>query len=303
MFFVHKSDIGEKGVMKSYFFKRFVRIYPFYWLVLIPIALAYFLVPSMGSPEKREWLVILSSFLLVHTGSVTVIDPAWTLYYEVMFYLVFSFVIWNGVRGFFLLAIWAVLGIVGAIFFDGNYTRFYFSEFNLLFVFGVVAAKFFGDNAKWERSSIVIGGVLFCGAIVAERAIGGPVGDSFFYRCENVLLGLASMLVIYALVSFERNKKLAFPKVLLSLGNASFAIYIIHMPLQTLVLTVLMRRVHVVSQFPTLLYVGVLIVSLWVGNVFHLLFEKPLLRFLRRRLALSTPSKPQIVKIHQETAL
>src|SRR5260221_9879970 len=45
MMHIHAADIGQPRALRAYLWKRFTRIYPAYWAVLIVLTPVFFLVP------------------------------------------------------------------------------------------------------------------------------------------------------------------------------------------------------------------------------------------------------------------
>jgi exopolysaccharide production protein ExoZ len=62
----HRADMDNPGALAIYLRKRFVRIYPIYWIVLLFIVPVFLLFPSFGTGMERQPSVIVSSIILVH---------------------------------------------------------------------------------------------------------------------------------------------------------------------------------------------------------------------------------------------
>ena len=77
----------------SFMLKRCLRIYPFYWLVNLAVMPLYLLMPTAGTSDKREFAVILKSFLLVPQLQSPILVVAWFLSYILLFYAVFGLLI------------------------------------------------------------------------------------------------------------------------------------------------------------------------------------------------------------------
>jgi len=93
IFCVHRYDTGNSRKLKNFLLKRFVRIYPIYFLLtllIIPIYLA-----GYGHSYKSNIDIILKSFLLYpqSNGIYPILNVGWTLSYEVLFYLFSSLAI------------------------------------------------------------------------------------------------------------------------------------------------------------------------------------------------------------------
>ncbi|MDX7998850.1 acyltransferase [Xenorhabdus sp. Reich] len=88
--FVMVLSTKENTSKMSFFMKRFFRIYPLYFFVLILFLLT--------SNNDYNIVSIIKSFLLVHLNydsmapffSYSIIDSAWTLTYEVTFYFLLA---------------------------------------------------------------------------------------------------------------------------------------------------------------------------------------------------------------------
>ena len=92
---IHLKDIGKPDRLGSYARKRFVRIYPAYWVVTLAILPFYWIVPGWGQGDEKTPSVIANSFLLLPMLRGPVLMAGWTLCHEVLFYLVFGlFTLW-----------------------------------------------------------------------------------------------------------------------------------------------------------------------------------------------------------------
>ena len=108
--FVHRTDIGKPKRLGHYLERRFTRVFPFYWLVLIFSLLATWLLHRAQFPAVRE---ILANLLLLPQTEDKIVGGAWTLVYEIMFYFVFAIAICNRRIGAAVLCVWAALVAAG----------------------------------------------------------------------------------------------------------------------------------------------------------------------------------------------
>jgi exopolysaccharide production protein ExoZ len=138
----HWKDQGEVNSFRSYAVRRLRRIYPVYWIVLAAAITTLQFKPMLGAGFERDGWVILSSILLVHLGSLeTIIHVAWTLFHEMMFYVLFSAVILSRIFGYSLLGLWfAASALMLVIPFGGPFLQEYLSPLHLLFVLGMLIA-------------------------------------------------------------------------------------------------------------------------------------------------------------------
>lgn len=84
------NAFAAEGAMRRFITRRFIRIYPIYWIV----ALFYM---AAGSQEAIPLVIdpasAISALLLVPGYGPAIISPGWTLVYEVYFYLIFSLIL------------------------------------------------------------------------------------------------------------------------------------------------------------------------------------------------------------------
>lgn len=101
-----------------------------------------------------------------------------------------------------------------------------------------------------------------------------------FFR--PLLWGLPAAMIVAGAISLEEAGHFKVPAALVRLGDASYAIYLCHMPVTALV-------GHALGVRPVGLFVVVAVIaSTAVGIAFHLMVEKPLIaacRALPHRLA------------------
>ena len=109
----HDEDLGRRRIAK-YIYKRFVRIYPTYWIILLLVLPPYFIDRNFGLGLETRPDVIVSSFLLIHFNSLySVVAVAWTLFHEILFYALFSIAIWSTRLGLVVFLLWFAASAVG----------------------------------------------------------------------------------------------------------------------------------------------------------------------------------------------
>jgi peptidoglycan/LPS O-acetylase OafA/YrhL len=157
------------------------------------------------------------------------------------------------------------------------------SAYNLEFLLGVATAIFL-SRAKVSRPALVaIGGGL---AFVVFMALGNQFPDvSLVFR---LAFGPPAAALIAGLVELERSGRLRVPAVLVFLGSASYAIYLIHPVVLAALIHVLLR---VLPRDVPLGFVLLVLVAggTAAGCLYHVLVERPLTSMLRRRFI--APSK------------
>src|ERR1700733_9666444 len=103
---VHQADIGRPDRFSRYFWRRTIRIYPTYWVVLALLLPIYFIRPDMGGGYERDPSEILQSFLLFPQAHLPIVPASWTLSHELLFYAIFAVLLFNRRAGLLLLGAW-----------------------------------------------------------------------------------------------------------------------------------------------------------------------------------------------------
>jgi peptidoglycan/LPS O-acetylase OafA/YrhL len=274
----HRRDIGQAREFVPYLWKRFGRVFPPYWIVLASILPVFFLAPHFGVGHERMPSVVICSFaLLKHPEHPTILVVAWTMIYEVYFYVIFSVLVLNKRLGVFALLAWAT-GVLAYAWFESYPGNFFFSHWYLRILAGV-GASVLVDRIRipLPRTLAVLGiAILLATGLfhahyaplsVHAYAVGGTLG---------------SMLAIVGMVEAERMGRFFSPRWLVYLGNAAYAIYLVHFPAISV-----LAKLTMVLKLDALLPGSALFVlhsalAVGTGCLFHEFVENPLHRWSRR---------------------
>lgn len=276
MMLVHRTDFGQPDRVGLFLYKRVVRIYPIYWMVLAFLVAIYFAAPGRGPDHARDWSEILASFALWPTAEGPIMAVAWTLQHEMLFYLLFATVLWNIRLGGLLFGGWMLACLVAVPFYHelSHPLSFFLKPHNLLFVLGIATAlihdRIAPRSARWL---FALGAFIFFGIGIAET-VGGVV---IFAGLLPLIYGLGAAL---AMIGLTRGG-FPIPRWLTFLGDASYAIYLVHLPAMN-ILAVALKAAgahHILPPLAMLLIVT-LFVSI-VGCIVHVMLEKPLLARLK----------------------
>lgn len=150
----------------------------------------------------------------------------WTLFHEVLFYLVFAAAMVSR-RAAALLAVgWTGLIVANLGGWRLHGLPFYVVDpVNLLFGMG-------GAAALWAKR----GGRIPVRALLAVAAVAAVMmlrwNQQIDVMPSRLLWGLIWTAMVAALVAIEQRRRLPIPRPLLVLGKSSYIIYLIHIPLQ-----------------------------------------------------------------------
>ena len=289
IYHAHLPDLNRPDRLQGYLWKRFRRIYPIYWVLLLLVLPIYFVARNFGFGYETHPDVILSSVLLVHLRTpYQVIDVSWTLFHEILFYALFAVMIWRARVGLVVLGLWFAAStqtIDPAT--SGRLLPFYFSYLHLLFGFGIAARMFLQRRAVPRPIAILLLGVAVILLIGADQ--------DYWHRLSGVwqtlVFGLGSTLALLGAVELQAQGRLRVPGWLTLLGDASYAIYLVHF----LALSVLAKLAwssglakHLPIPVAFVLMAGLATAA---GLALHLLVERPLLTRLGRRAPAAQPTR------------
>jgi peptidoglycan/LPS O-acetylase OafA/YrhL len=274
MYHVHAPDFGLPGRLPRYALKRVVRILPFFWLVLAGVV-ALRVASGQSFPDTRS---IIVSMLLLPDETHHLLGVQWTLSFEMFFYFIFGIAILDSRIGIALGALWfgasaAAMFLPGAPF--GS--DFLVSPYNLLFLFGILAGRYWRHVSRFTLPMLLAGITLYLAVGLAE-AIGGL---EFSKSLRTVLFGLGATAIVAALVSLEDTGRLRIPSVLIFLGDASYSIYLTHITAMSA--AVVSLRVAGLGGMNEVILGPVLIAAaVTAGALVHIFVERSLLASFRR---------------------
>ena len=231
----HGADRGRDWhVAPRFLWRRACRIYPMYWLALLG-ALAVLGVPA--APRALRLLSLWPAW----TGEA--VPPAWTLRFEVEFYLLFALVLLPR-AGSAVAAVW-VVGTAANCFvpfecrvhgipspsllraLSAPGTGHLFSGVNFFFFAGVAAGELHRRDrlgAPVLRALAAAGVVLVAACLPGERW-GHDFGQSPFLP---PLVGAGIGAALAGLAGLERRGDLRLPAGALAAGAISYPLYILH---------------------------------------------------------------------------
>lgn len=277
------KDRIRPGDSLQFLKKRVIRVYPIYLLVLIPFVIQY-LATNMGSVDP---LLVFGNLLLAPSFSGSpeyrmLVGPAWTLTYELFFYLLFAGAMLSSAS-----KDRAIYTVMAAI---------------VLLVASVNLLGLKGDRLQWSNFQYIVGDTLLfnfvigCACYFLWRTYGRAVfsfwtalaaalvltvvslGLSKFELPRILSLGLPAGAIILVFL-FSEFEKRNLTKPLLFLGSASYSIYLVHAVIahwKHLFIGVAARE----NDLTGLLLTGM---ALAAGCIFYVIVENPISRVLHER--------------------
>lgn len=277
--FAHAGDMERPARWGHYVQRRFVRLFPIYWLYTGVYVLALSFMGGTDASMPGTWPDWLTSLTLVRfTDANPPLGVAWTLFHELAFYAAFSVLIISRRAG--VLAMGLFMGLALVFFhFPGETGRTAFSTYtaayNLYFVFGM------GAYGLYRRGG---GGVpeLLIGLSLAGLALFFMPGQ---FQASSMLLAFGLALLLAGAVKCESSGWLPIPAALAFIGDASYSVYLTHVSLEGAWLKAAVKWHWHEHLGPRVTFVAVLVGTVALGCLAYVLVEKPLLRALRGRPA------------------
>ncbi len=255
----HFDDIHRPSRVWGFLWKRFVRVYPIYWVVFLAAYVGAYRVVALAPID------LLRALALVPADVAPVITVAWSLQWEVVFYLVFAAFIIHpllGVAGLVL----AQLCLAGS------------TVYLALFLSGVLCALVDRRRPRLSGPGLVLAGMLLFFGACAYDALSGDK--------PSLWLGMGASVLVLGLTTAERSGIVyGRNRALQALGDASYAIYLVHYPVISAGCKLLRFMGLQGPGWGVVSYALLLAAALGVGLGLHRWVERPLIACLNRRFA------------------
>lgn len=273
---------------RSFVAKRIIRIVPLYWAFTLLLAGIAFVAPSLLNQAKFDVPHLVASLFFFplwteQTGFQPLLRLGWTLNCEAFFYLLFfiSMKISHRHRELLTAALILVVifGIRAADLNETNPLQFYSRLVFVEFIFGMLIAQVYRSQS-FKNLQLGIGGAAALGVASLAFLIGASFKD--FGLDRAIAYGLPSMAFLYAALCLEPWIRATSPRarhLLIRGGDLSYPMYLAH-----IYIIALMGRVLAVD-LPLTVFVGIaLVITIMVSWVVDVMYDRPIRRFLRRRL-------------------
>ncbi len=274
---------------KTFWLKRFARIYPVYFLAFTICFIIFYLNYSIR--EKLSTGLILSNLTLTQSWfpkyTLNINYPSWSLSVEAFFYLCFPFIFnlfflnQKNLINYILLAIFFFQGIISSVllYFNINY---YFSPLTHMstFISGVWLGFIYSKYKKnFQKYSFYISVT----AITALLYIINEFNHNLFlskYYNYGILTPL-HMLIILSVITNKFLTRIFSLKPLQYLGEISYSIYILHIPI-SLIIYGYTKQISVNSTTSLFLYVLFLILfSSWSYRTIEVPMKKKIIELYK----------------------
>ncbi|MGM8454082.1 acyltransferase family protein [Enterobacter hormaechei] len=251
MVFTTNGNITNRAIrFYDFAIKRVFRIFPVYYSCLLVYLVFIVMYDRSFQMENIPWMDTLKSSLLIPLNytdappfyGYSLIIPAWTITYEVYFYLVFSIslLITSRFRTILcslilvLIAFAMQIYTTGKVSFDaqsvghldvgvlGN-VSFISNPIIYDFIIGMIIGEFFLSDYKNKLSNTIdaIAPILLCFGLSAFISM-----FRYGYGITNGAIG--ALFLLFPIIYYDISRGVKYPKPFVFIGNISYSLYISH---------------------------------------------------------------------------
>lgn len=265
----------------AFWLQRFTRIVPLYWIATLVAYLGCVLAPDWFFGHQSLWFAARSA-LFIPTGDNSwahpILSPGWTLNYEFAFYSVLALALALR-RPPFATAVVAIVAVVAA----GMVLKpwlpfmgFYADEALMLeFLLGMGASVLLREHGfrPWQGLAMALTGLVLI-YLVWDMKLAWPRG---------LKIGLPAFLTVFGfLVSEPLWARVRAMRWFARLGDASYAIYLVHFFFVTAIATLFQQNEVVRNAIGPYGYTAIsVVVGIGAGILAHIFVERPLLTLVR----------------------
>jgi exopolysaccharide production protein ExoZ len=276
MIYASQKLLALPGGWKMFAEHRIVRIVPLYWVVTTLKVCILLLTTGLALHTTLNPETTVCSYLFLPAKNLDgkfepLVGVGWTLTFEMFFYFLFTSALFLRANVIKFIGVILTVVSIGAYFRQSSWPSiaFYLNTIVFEFFLGMLIAKACIDGVYFPRKTALW--VLACGFFLLIF----PPPD---WHLPKVLIsGVPACLIIWSAASLGRLENF-IPRVVLYLGDASYAIYLIHPFVCPLPPTVL-NRLH--FDHPWLSVFISVAIGLGAGCILHEIVELPVTNFIK----------------------
>ncbi len=277
---------GQPGQWQGFIVRRLIRIVPLYWLVTAAKLAQMIVVPALAQRQTLLPWHVVASFLFIPAWNaegeaIPLIALGWTLSFEMLFYILFA-----GALALRLRPVpWLTAVLIGGAILGLFRTDAWGAEAKLLdpllleFVFGMAIGMATLSGRRLPVAVALIGLPVLFLVLVATNWLDPGWANGH----RTLVWGVPGALILACLVALEGHWRGRLFRFACFLGDASYAIYLAHGFVLSIVGVVFTRLLGPRFDWSHWLLVPTFVVAVAGGVVVHVLIERPVTDWLRRR--------------------
>jgi len=291
MVLITRRKWGQNSDPGNFLLHRFARIYPNYWFYFFVTLAVFWWQPSFVNASQRGHANLVSSFFLFPSSSLPLVMVAWSLIYELYFYLLFSMLMRCRERLVIPLLIgWLILLTAVNLLWTGPgpgpVLEVMLSPYSIEFIFGALGAIVFSGRWIGRLPDTLLFFVIAAAAVSVPLLFPRFYGNGSFYGpgllTQTLIFGLIFALLVISLAALELKREIKFWPWLIRLGDISFTVYLS----QLLVIGAIGRTWSAFFLKPgswadNALMLSLMLIAIWGwSSIGYRLIERPSYNFL-----------------------
>lgn len=277
--------------------RRLIRIVPFYWAATLAVFAIAAVLPNLFRSTRPDIVQLICSLFFIpretdYAGLFPTLVLGWSLNYEMYFYVVFAIALAISTRWAPVLCSAIIAAVMLAIDASGAAhpsVTFYSRGLVFEFVFGIAAyyaIRWVAQRRDAMPSRAIGIPLLFLVAIAACVVLAIIEHAGGYGLPRQISSGVPAFFLVTAMILVEEIYAVSTRnRTLYLVGEASYILYLIHPYIVYGLLRTVFRHA---DGYGSAAIVGLIILLLAVATAIavaiHLVFEKPLMEALRRRL-------------------
>ena len=213
---------------KFFLLKRIFRIVPLYWILTLGVFVLAIFIPEVLNNTTANIAHLIKSLFFIPfdkngTGHFPILFLGWTLNFEVIFYFLFSLsLVFFKENRMIACSIFIIIFLVfNKVFSEKNFIfETYANDIFIEFIFGMVLFMI------WKRYKNKISTNLTNHFMCLTILLVSIFILNYYNFSRSISYGLPSLILAIYFLFFLNHLK--FPKILVSLGDASYCIYLLH---------------------------------------------------------------------------
>ena len=235
----------------AFLVRRMGRVYPAYWALAFPLLLLWKINPGhvYAHPERHD---LIASLFLTPSPVVPIVSVAWTLVFELYFYWVASLIFYaGGALRLMLIAIWftaiALANLLHPQPWENAWLKVWFCPITFEFIAGMFLAQLLQSRSHSIHVPGWVAGAGIGAAALVGFAAGWRHGQFNIFAPDLVRFfsyGIPAVIVLGLVLKMELQQTWRGVGNFAWLGDRSYSIYLLHLPLMATAITVASRWIH-----------------------------------------------------------
>jgi len=281
---------GSASIVPAFLFARIARIYPMWWIALGAISIVWMIRPGWVFASISGAPNFLADFALWPHQRPPLLAVGWTLIHEMYFYCAFALLLLLPARRLVSGLIgWMVMVTIGNFWLTFDSTAIEASPMVTLithpltldFGFGAAVGLFAARGLR-PMPQVLIGFGVAWALVACFLEYQSPLILFENNWLRVVSLGSAWALIVWGMVGLETDRGYVPLKALSGLGDSSYALYLIHVPIYA-------ACARLIAPFSgsgvldnVISWLGLLIIAVTTAFLMHQLIERPILKLLTK---------------------